>query len=378
MNIAINASRAKSGGGIRHIKGIITEIEPEILKENNIHIWSYKNLLNKINSKKNIIKHQFYFSKFNLLLQLFWEFCLLPIELRKNKIDILINVDAGSVCYFKPSICISRDMLPFEPEVTKKFGLIFKLRNKILKITHIASLNNATYAIFLTNYAAEKIKPFLKDNLKYKIIPHGVDNNFFLKNTITYPKFNSSEIIITYISPCLPYKNHINVIEAIYNLRKKYNLNLKFEIIGEITNYSKKDIISTIKKFSGEGAFVKVKENIKQKEIPIILKNSHIFIFASSCENMPNTLLEGMASGLPIACSNVGSMPEILKDGGIYFNPQSILSIEKALKKLIIDEDLRISYKNLSRKLAYNYSWKRSSKNTFKTAIKAFYKYKRN
>ena len=52
MNIAINASRAKSGGGIRHIKGIIKEIEPEILKENNIHIWSYKNLLNKINSKK--------------------------------------------------------------------------------------------------------------------------------------------------------------------------------------------------------------------------------------------------------------------------------------------------------------------------------------
>ena len=61
MNIAINASRAKSGGGIRHIKGIIKEIEPEILKENNIHIWSYKNLLDKINSKKNIIKHQFYF-----------------------------------------------------------------------------------------------------------------------------------------------------------------------------------------------------------------------------------------------------------------------------------------------------------------------------
>ena len=70
---------------------------------------------------------------------------------------------------------------------------------------------------------------------------------FFLKNTITYPKLNSSEIIITYVSPCLPYKNHIKVIEAIYNLRKKYNLNLKFEIIGEITNYSKKDIISTIK-----------------------------------------------------------------------------------------------------------------------------------
>ena len=45
-----------------------------------------------------------------------------------------------------------------------------------------------------------------------------------------------------------------------------------------------------------------------------------------------------MASGLPIACSNVGSMPEILQDGGVYFNPIDVESIEKALEKLILDE----------------------------------------
>ena len=61
MNIAINASRAKSGGGIRHIKGIIEEIDEEIIRENNIHIWSYKNLLDKIIADKNIKKHTYFF-----------------------------------------------------------------------------------------------------------------------------------------------------------------------------------------------------------------------------------------------------------------------------------------------------------------------------
>ena len=47
-----------------------------------------------------------------------------------------------------------------------------------------------------------------------------------------------------------------------------------------------------------------------------------------------------------------------------------IQKVEIDRQKLIINEDLRIAYKNLSRKLAYDYSWEKSSKNTFKTAKK--------
>ena len=35
---------------------------------------------------------------------------------------------------------------------------------------------------------------------------------------------------------------------------------------------------------------------------------------------MPNTLVEAMASGLPIACSDRGPMPEVLGDGGVLFD----------------------------------------------------------
>ena len=58
-----------------------------------------------------------------------------------------------------------------------------------------------------------------------------------------------------------------------------------------------------------------------------VLKRAHLFVFASSCENMPNTLVEAMASGLPIACSDRGPMPEILRDGGTYFDPENEVTI---------------------------------------------------
>ena len=60
--------------------------------------------------------------------------------------------------------------------------------------------------------------------------------------------------------------------------------------------------------------------------MPEYLSKSNIFIFASSCENMPITLIEGMASGLPIACSDRGPMPEVLQDGGCILT-QKIVSL---------------------------------------------------
>ena len=50
-------------------------------------------------------------------------------------------------------------------------------------------------------------------------------------------------------------------------------------------------------------------------------------IFASSCESSSCVLIENMASGLPIACSNRGPMPEVLKDGGVYFDPEKPIDI---------------------------------------------------
>ena len=77
-------------------------------------------------------------------------------------------------------------------------------------------------------------------------------------------------------------------------------------------------------------------------------------LFASSCENMPNILLEGMSSGLPIVCSNRGPMPEILKTAGEYFNPESIESICAAIMKLYNSVELRSSLAKESLHLSRN------------------------
>ena len=53
-----------------------------------------------------------------------------------------------------------------------------------------------------------------------------------------------------------------------------------------------------------EGAFVTCLGFVRHSELPTLLSGANLFIFASSCENMPNTLVEAMAAGLPSVVSD--------------------------------------------------------------------------
>jgi glycosyltransferase involved in cell wall biosynthesis len=56
---------------------------------------------------------------------------------------------------------------------------------------------------------------------------------------------------------------------------------------------------------------------------------------------MPNILVEAMAAGLPIACSNRGPMPEVLGPEGNYFDPEAPEEIAAVIQRMLDDVDLR-------------------------------------
>ena len=113
-----------------------------------------------------------------------------------------------------------------------------------------------------------------------------------------------------------------------------------------------------------KGEFINYIPQVSHDELPLQFSKHHAVIYASSCENMPNILIESMASGLPIACSDKQPMPEFLKDGGYYFNANSVDSIKKAIINLIEDND---SYKKIKQNLneIRSLKWEETSKKTF-------------
>ena len=111
---------------------------------------------------------------------------------------------------------------------------------------------------------------------------------------------------------------------------------------------------------------------IPHDELHAIYANADLGLFPSSCENMPNILLEKMAAGLPIASSNRGPMPEILGDAGVYFDPEQDQDIAVAIEQLINNLSLRQSVAKRAKALSEQYSWERCADRTWAFLVQTY------
>lgn len=365
IRVAIDASRGRSGGAKSYLIGFIQDADPKAIGVDEIHVWSYKELLKELPERSWLRKHSHSYLEKSLLYQLIWQLFKLKKAIRKSGCHVLLSTDAGTIYVHHPSIVMSRDMLSFErSEIARYSRFIPWLRLFILRFIQLYSLKRADGVLFLTRYAADTIQRWSSSIFKYRIIPHGVGNNFKNnKRRSSWPSSGERNIRCMYISNTAMYKHQWHVVEAFYML-KKDGFSVEIEFVGGGHGDSNQLLNDYIKKYDPNDEFTRRLEFLPHNELPASLASCDIFVFASSCENMPNTLIEAMACGLPIACSNLGPMPEVLRDGGVYFHPEQPNSIYNAVKSLIEDSEGRELLASRAKNYSEEYSWKRCSNET--------------
>ncbi|MDD3118713.1 MAG: glycosyltransferase family 1 protein [Victivallales bacterium] len=75
--------------------------------------------------------------------------------------------------------------------------------------------------------------------------------------------------------------------------------------------------------------------------LPCLYRNAALYVYPSLYEGFAFSLLEAMSCGIPIACSDCSSLPEIGGDAVITFNPESPESIRDAMRSILTDPVLR-------------------------------------
>ena len=364
--VGIDASRNRSGGAKTHLLGILSAVDPRDYGISLVHVWSYQTLLNALPNQPWLIKHNPPELEKSLFHQLWWQYYKLPKEIMKSACNVILSTSAGSICKYHPNIVMSRDMLSFESGEMQRYGFSFaRFRLFLLQYMQVSSLRNATGVIFLTNYASNVIQQFTGELSNFRVIPHGISDAFRQKSSEGFWVEPAGDIKCVYISNTDLYKHQWHVVKAIRTLRDAgYPVSLS--LIGGGFGKAKALLDEAISKEDPSGKFVELIDAVSHNSIPSYLAETDIFIFASSCENMPNTLVEAMASGLPIACSNRGPMPEILQDAGVYFDPEDSESIAESLTTLLNNKQLRHEMAMKAKKLSRQYSWIRCASETWK------------
>jgi len=374
IKVAIDVSRGRSGGAKAHLIGFIEEAVPEAFGIEEIHVWSYSDLLKKLPERSWLFKHTHPDLEKSLLHQIKWQWFRLKKEVKKFGCHVILSTDAGTVYVHHPSVVMSRDMLSFErSEIARYKRFIPWLRLFVLRFVQSYSLKKADGALFLTKYAADTIQTWSGPIPNYRVIPHGVGMQF--KNNsrrFEWPRLRQRNIRCLYISNTAMYKHQWHVVEAFHMLRKE-GFQVEIEFVGGGNGDSNQRLNDYIHQFDPKGEFTRRVEFLPHGELPNSLSSCDLFVFASSCENMPNTLVEAMACGLPIACSNLGPMPEVLRDGGVYFHPENPESIFNAIKMLIENPDEREKLASKAKMYSEEYSWRRCSHETLSYLIDIYH-----
>ncbi len=212
-------------------------------------------------------------------------------------------------------------------------GLKKRMKQKIsIFIDHIA-LRKFNNFIFISEYLRNSLNNNkLLNEVKFQdVIFNPVNSNFFkVKDNELKNRLN-----IFYVGQISKRKGLIDLIKAIGELKKKgivYNLN----VAGDFSDSLYKEVILSGIKENGLGSQVNFYGWLSQNKIVGLMENNGIFVLPSNQESLPVSIIESMSGGRIVIATEVGGIPEIIRNGetGFLYKKNDIKQLVDILEAL--------------------------------------------
>lgn len=370
LKLAIDASNISQGGGLTHLMRLLHAIDESNVRFDKVVIWTSSSTAKHFPLRPWLQVVSPSWCDSGMVSRFYHQQFYIPRYVRQEECDVLFS-PGGTLPIWSPvpTVAMSQNMLPFEPDNALLFGAFSPMRLKMLMLRFMQGLSfkRASGVLFLTEYARTTVGRFLNGIPgETTIIPHGIESRFFQApreqrslQALSY----QSPFHLLYVSIMMPYKHQIEVVTAIALLRKQ-GVPVALTLVGaEWGNYGTL-VRQKVAELDPDARFLNIAGHMPFDSLHALYKEADAFVFASSCENLPNILIEAMAAGLPILSSDKGPMPEVLGDSGLYFNPRSVDSICSALTELIEDTEERSRMARACWEKAQRYSWQKCAQDT--------------
>lgn len=375
--VGIDASNLRAGGTVTHLVELLRAADPARYAIEEVVVWAGSAVLKKIEDRPWLRKTveplleqaENPFSDRRHLYRAYWQRFELRKLARAARCDLLFVPGGMDNSGFHSIVAMSRNMLPFDLNESRRYGFsLAAARLLLLRRLQARTFRNAAGVIFLTDYARETIsKAVGAIKSRTAVIPHGVSTRFSFpprpqRSISTYSLRDPFKLL--YVSTIDMYKHQWHVAEAVAQLRAS-GIPVVLDLVGPANSTALSRLFRTLERTPAASSFISYRGSVAYNELHRLYEQADLKVFASSCENMPNTLAEAMTAGLPIACSNCRPMRDILADAGVYFDPERPAEIAEALKTLIASPGLRARNAALGFEKAKQYSWERCAHETF-------------
>ena len=301
----------------------------------------------------------------NGIKDILWMQIILPIKLKKNKVDVFFCPAFISPIF---STC---------PVVVTLLDMCFlryawtcdKLYNSYLKLLLHFTKKRICMIVTISDFSKKEINELLKVHQeKIKVIYLGCGKEFRIINELekiknVKNKYGINQRFILNVGTLEPRKNITTLILAFDTLKKKKLIEHKLVLCGGKGWYYD-DIFRKIEdlRLNKEVIFTGY---VPENDLPFLYNAADVFVYPSLYEGFGLPVLEAMSCGCPVVTSNVSSIPEVVGNAGILVNPSSFEELAQAILKVVKDRELREDLVKKGLKRAKIFSWEKAAKETF-------------
>jgi alpha-1,3-rhamnosyl/mannosyltransferase len=105
---------------------------------------------------------------------------------------------------------------------------------------------------------------------------------------------------------------------------------------------------------------IQVRRDVRNDELVALYNRAEALVFPSLYEGFGLPVLEAMACGCPVICSNVTSLPEVAGKAALFVKPMDEQAIAEAMRRIIKDENLRQSLGQQGVQRAALFDWRKT------------------
>src|SRR3954467_6653176 len=290
---------------------------------------------------------------------------MLPRAVRRSRVDLLHNVFTTAPA------------LPGVPQVTTILDLIYKrfpeahagLLAQGMRMLVPLSAKRSRRIIAISEATKSDVVSFL-----------GVDPS---RVDVTYlaPGFSGADPepeatlrerhslgdapIVLSVSAHRPHKNLERLIDAIAVIERPFVL-----VVPGYETPWESELAAHVRR-RGVQERVRLLGWLGDAELEGLYASATCMAFPSLAEGFGLPVLEAMARGLPVACSNNTSLPEVAGDAALYFDPLALPAMTGAIERLLGDGDLRDRLAEAGREQASQFTWERTAEGTLRSYERA-------
>ncbi len=355
VRVLINAAHAKSGGGVTYLRNILPELAAQPGLE--AHLFLHKDQFGLFYPVSENVRVTLFNFRPTFFRTLIWEQVTIPLLAWGMGADVVFSPANYGPIFGRNHVILLRNAVSVI-QLTRKLGPVAYWL--ALAAATFVSLLRAKKAIAVSNYAKKLLTFGLPGVLgaKVEVVYHGTRQ---VAPGRVHDARRGADLLA--VSDIYIQKNYHTLLRAHGELVKRFP-DLRLVIVGREID---RDYARSLRKLSHElgleGSVV-FKGHVETKELMELYRTCAAFVFPSLVETFGNPLLEAMAVGAPIACSNEAAMPEVLGDGGLTFDPKDRYDMARQIERLLCDPELSGELGEKARRRARGFSWSKTAERT--------------